>query len=104
MYDTKYSGKTPKKIGEQHSTKFAPDGAAPGYQRTGSSRTYGNKTAPSGPNNRHKNKTTPRGPYLNGGGDKQVSARYANKTHANFGTEGARDTLVPPMSKAPKSR
>ena len=43
MYDTKYSNKTPKKIGEQESKSFAPDGASPEYQQVGSSRKYGNR-------------------------------------------------------------
>lgn len=104
MYDTKYYGKEPKKVGEQQSKKYAPSSASPEYQQVGSSRTYGNKSAPSGPNSRHESKTTPRGPYLNGGGNKMVTASYSNKTHANFGTEGVKNTLVAPMSKPPKAR
>jgi hypothetical protein len=102
MYETKYSGKTPKKVGEQHGTKYAPDGAAPEYQQVGSKTSYPDKSGTHGPNKRHKNKETPRNPYLNGGGNKQVSASYASKTHANFGTEGARNTLISPTSRPPK--
>ena len=103
MYETKYSGKTPKKVGEHQGTKYAPDGAQPEYQQVGSSIKYPDKSGTHGPNKRHKSKESPRGPYLNGGGNRQVSAHYANKAHAGFGTEGVRDTLVSPTSRPPKA-
>ena len=106
MYDTKYSGKSAKKLGEQESKTFVSGSSSVGteYQQVGSSRKYGNRTGPMGPNKRHKNHLKPRGPFLNGGGNKQVSASYANRTHGGFGTEGARSTLVPPMSRPPKAK
>lgn len=103
MYDTKYYNKEPKKVGEQHAKKFAPDGAAPEYQQVGSKDRYPDKGKDSA-SNTHKSKHQYRNPYLNGGGSKQVSASYANKTHAGFKSEGAKNTLKAPMSGQPKAK
>ncbi len=106
MYDTKYSNKTAKKVGEQQAKTYVSGSRSvpTEYNQVGSSRTYGNRTSPMGPNKRHKNHLKPRGPFLNGGGNKQVSASYANRTHGNFGTEGVSNKLVEPHSRPPKAK
>ena len=103
MYDTKYSGKTPKKVGEQHAKKFAPDGAAPEYQRVGSKDRYPDRKLDSATST-HKSKHNYRKPWLNGGGNKQISVSYANRTHANFTTEKGKSTLISPTSRPPKAK
>lgn len=102
MYDTKYSGKTPKKVGEARGAKFAPDGAAPEYQQRGSSRKYGNSSA--SVISTHKSKHKLRNPFLNGGGNKQVSLNPSNSRHSSFKSEGARSTLISPTSRPPKAK
>lgn len=103
MYETKYSNKTPKKVGEQHGKKYAPDGAAPEYQQVGSKDRYPDKANDSG-SNTHKSRHNYRSPYLNGRGNRQVSAHYANRTHGAFTTEKGKNTLVSPTSRPPKAR
>lgn len=103
MYDTKYFGKEPKKVGEQHSKKFAPGSASPEYQQVGSKTSYPDKSTDSA-RSTHKSTHKYRSPWLNGGGSKQVSASYSNKTHAGFKSEGAKNTLMSPMSGKPKAK
>jgi len=102
MFETKYSNfKTGKNIGEQHGAKFAPASAAPEYQQVGSSDRYpdhGHK----GPMSRRTSRENMRAPFLNGGGNKQVSAHYAFKKHGAYPSEGAKNTLISPTSRPPK--
>lgn len=102
MYDTKYSGKTPKKVGEQHSKQFLSKSAQPEYQRVGSKDRYPDRKTDSATST-HKSSHKYRNPFLNGGGSKQVSATYPNRTHSNFGTEKGKNTLVSPTSRPPKA-
>lgn len=101
MFETKYSGKTPKKYGEQHGASFAPDRAAPEYQQVSSSDRYPNKSKDSG-RGTHKSTHKNRNPWLNGGGMRQVSATYRKKIHSMFSSEKCRNTLISPTSRPPK--
>jgi hypothetical protein len=95
--------KTPygRTIGEQKDAKFAPDGASPEYQQAGSSQSYPDRGA-KGPNDRHDSRQKSRSPFINGRGNKQVSAFYPKKVHSKFPSEGAANKLVAPMSRKPK--
>jgi len=94
----------PKKshtVGEQKTVKFAPEAAAPEFNRKGSGTSYKAK-GHAGPNTRHTSRESSRAPFLNGGTSAAVTVTYPAKGHAKFGSEQTRNTLKPPMSGMPK--
>ena len=106
MFETKYFNKTPAKVGEQSALHggAAPDGAAPEYQQTGSKDRYKNSTATNDHMSRRSSSQKLRKPYLNGGGNKQISLNPRNGRYTSFPTETARNTLKSPTSEPPKAR
>lgn len=102
MYET-YPKSGKRMLGEQQSAKFAPAKASPEYQQVGSSTSYPSK-GHKGPTSRQRSHEKGRQPWINGGGNKQVSASYANKTHGSFKSEQVANKLVSPTSRPPKAK
>lgn len=103
MYETYPKSGAPRMLGEQKSATFAKASGSvkSEYRQTGSKDRYPAK-GHVGPTSRLSSHEKARAPFAKAGGNKMVTASYPAKTHANFGTEKAKNTLVAPMSRQPK--